>query len=133
MELVKRPTDETIQQIDFVIQGLENGKYKELAKEVEFHQKLKGADAPEFLRSLLHALEAAQLDIVKLTHLTDTQHANIADLTTRINQLEDARMTNDTDVQTLGKGVKYAIEPSPLDKSYELSEISNWLSNKGIY
>jgi hypothetical protein len=112
---------------------LENGKYKELAKEVEFHQKLKGDDDPNYIQSLIHALEAAQIDIVKLTQLTDQQHTDIVDLRNRIVDLEDRERTNQSDISTLGKGMKYAIDPSPLDKNYELNEISNWLTNKGIY
>jgi hypothetical protein len=130
---MKKPSNETLQQIDFVIQGLENGKYKELAKEVEFHQKLKGDDDPNYIQSLIHALEAAQIDIVKLTQLTDQQHTDIVDLRNRIVDLEDRERTNQSDISTLGKGMKYAIDPSPLDKNYELNEISNWLTNKGIY
>lgn len=133
MELIKRPTIETIQQIDFVIQGLENGKYKELAKEVEFHQKLKGANAPDFLLSLIHALEEAQIEIVKLRQLTDQQNMDINDLTTRLVNLETAKQTNYTDIQTIAKGIKYAISPDPLDKAYELQEISTWVSGKGVY
>jgi len=133
MEKVTRPSDETIQQIDFVIQGLENGKYKELAKEVEFHQKLKGEDNPDFLFSIFHALEEAQIEIIKLRQLTDQQHTDLREYEARIIDLEAHKSTNDGDIQTLGKGVKYAIDPSPLDKNYELNEISNWLSNKSIY
>ena len=130
---ITRPSDETIQQIDFVIQGLENGKYKEIPTEVEFHEKLKGADAPDFLYSLIHALEAAQLDIMNLQHRTDQQGIDITDLQQRLDTLESREQTNQADVQTIGKGIKYAISPDPLDKTYELQEISNWLGNKGIY
>jgi len=133
MEKITRPTDDTIQQIDFVIQGLENGKYKKLAKEVEFHQKLKGKDAPDFLFSMLHALEEAQIEIIKLKQLTDQQHMDVTELTTRIVDLEGAKHTNDADIKVLGKGVRYSIDPAPLEKNYELNEISNWLSNKAIY
>jgi len=133
MEKIERPTDETIQQIDFVIQGLENGKYKKLAKEVEFHQKLKGAEAPDFLLSIFHALEEAQMEIIKLRQLTDQQHMDLREYEARIIDLEAHKTTNDADIQVLGKGIKYAIEPSPLDKNYELNEINNWLSNKSIF
>lgn len=130
MQKITRPSDDTIQQIDFVIQGLENGKYKEIPKAVEFHQKLKGENAPDFIFSLLHALEQAQLDIVKLTQKADQQYR---DIDARIVDLEMAKQTNYTDIQTIGKGIKYAISPDPLDKTYELQEISNWLGTKGIY
>jgi len=133
MQTIKRPTDETIQQIDFVIQGLENGKYKELAKEVEFHQKLKGEDAPDFLYSLFHALEEAQIEIIKLQHLTTEQDKAINDFRNRISDLEVAKQTNDIDIQEIGKGIKYAIDPAPLEKGYELNQFGNWLGNKGIY
>ena len=133
MQSIVRPTDETIQQIDFVIQGLENGKYKELAKEVEFHQKLKGADAPSFLLSILIALEEAQIEIIKLKQVTDQQYTDLREYEARIIDLEAHKTTNDSDIQILGKGIKYAIEPSPLDKNYELNEINNWLSNKSIF
>jgi len=133
METIKRPTDETIQQIDFVIQGLENGKYKELAREVEFHQKLKGKDAPSFLLSILVALEEAQTEITKLQQVTNAQNDELIDFRNRICNLEMAKQTNDSDIQTIGKGIKYAIDPSPLEKNYELNEVSGWLSTKGIY
>ena len=133
MKVIKRPTIETIQQIDFVIQGLENGKYKELAKEVEFHQKLKGADAPDFLLSILVALEEAQIEIVKLQQLTDTQHLDLREYEARIIDLEAHKQTNDSDVQTIGKAIKYMMSPDPLDKAYELQEINQWLNNKGVY
>ena len=133
MEQMKKPSEETLQQIDFVIQGLENGKYKDLAKEVKFHQKLKGEDDPNYFQSLIFALEAAQIEIVKLTQLTDQQHTDINDLRNRVIDLEGAKDTNYADIQTIAKGIKYAIAPEPLDKAYELQEISTWVSGKGIY
>ena len=133
MELMKKPSDETLKHIDFVIQGIENGKYKELAKEVEFHQKLKGEDDPNYFQSLIFALEAAQIDITKLEqqaeqHDIDMKQAKI-DLETEYQNVR----TLETDVATIGKAVKYLMQPDPLNKSYELTEINNWMSNKGIY
>ena len=133
MKTIQRPTDETIQQIDFVIQGLENGKYKELAKEVEFHQKLKGKDAPSFLSSILVALEDAQFEIINLTEQNQLVKQDINDLMLRLNNLETAKQINDTDIQTIGKGIKYLMTPNPLDKAYDLQDINNWLSTKSIY
>jgi len=133
MQKITRPSDETIQQIDFVIQGLENGKYKEIPTEVEFHEKLKGADAPDFLYSLIHALEAAQLDILNLQNRTDQQGIDITDLQQRLDTLEIRERTSQADTVVMAKGIQYAIEPKPLDKSYDLQEVNNWLSTKGIY
>lgn len=133
MKTIQRPTDETIQQIDFVIQGLENGKYKELAKEVEFHQKLKGKDAPSFLSSILVALEDAQFEIINLTEQNQLVKQDISDLMLRLNNLETAKQINDTDIQTIGKGIKYLMAPNPLDKAYDLQDINNWLGTKSIY
>ena len=133
MKTIERPTDETIQQIDFVIQGLENGKYKELAKEVEFHQKLKGEDAPKFLLSILHALEEAQFEIIKLQQITDKQDIELREYEARIIDLEAHKQTNDADIQVIGKAIKYMMSPDPLDKAYELQEINQWLNNKGVY
>lgn len=133
MKTIQRPTDETIQQIDFVIQGLENGKYKELAKEVEFHQKLKGEDAPSFLSSILVALEDAQFEIINLTEQNQLARQDINDLMLRLNDLETAKQTNQTDIQTIGKGIKYLMSPDPLDKIYDLQEINSWLDTKSIY
>lgn len=131
--MIKRPSDETIQQIDFVIQGLENGKYKKLAKEVEFHQKLKGKDAPNFLYSLIHALEEAQIEIIKLGHKVDQQDIDLTDLTQRIVNLETYKYSNQIDITTIAKGIKYAISPNPLDKAHELQEVGNWITSQGVY
>ncbi len=133
MELMKKPSDETLKHIDFVIQGIENGKYKELAKEVEFHQKLKGEDDPNYFQSLIFALEAAQIDITKLENLTIQQDNDIRqakiDLETEYQKVQ----TLENDVKVIAKGIKYLMNPEPLEKNYELNEISNWMSNKGIY
>ena len=133
MLLMDKPSDETIKQIDFVIQGLENGKYKELAKEVEFHQKLKGADDPNCFQSLIFALEAAQIDITKLEQQTQQQQDAITMLKGSVADEQYKTQQLETDVKTLGKAILYLMSPDPLNKSYDLSEINNWLSNKSIY
>lgn len=126
MQTITKPSNETIKQIDFVIQGLENGKYKELAKEVEFHQKLKGKTDPNYFRSLIDALETAQYDINNLEQLTQQ-------LKTDLENRRVVSQTHEADIKLLGKAIKYLMSPDPLTKSYDLSEINNWLSNKAIY
>ena len=133
MKVIKKPTDETIQQIDFVIQGLENGRYKELAKEVEFHQKLKGMDAPEYFQSLIFALEAAQNDIMELERKVLLLETDLMTTKQDLTNEQSKTMQHDTDILQLAKAVKYLMAPNPLDKAYDLQEINNWLNTKSIY
>jgi len=133
MQIMIRPSDETLQKIDFVIQGLENGKYTELAKQVEFHQKLKGENDPSYFQSLINALEAAQIDIVKLEQQTMQQERTLMNAQSDLMNAEQKLRDQDTDIKTLGKAIRYLMAPDPITKNYELTEISNWLTNKAIY
>lgn len=50
---IDKPSDETLEKIDFVIQGLENGLFKDLSKKIDFHQKLKdGRTFPLYQESI---------------------------------------------------------------------------------
>lgn len=133
MQPMTKPSDETLKQIDFVIQGLENGKYKELAKEVEFHQKLKGEADPSYFQSLIIALETAQIDITRLEQQTRQLETDLYQTKQDLNDEYTKTLTRDIDIKVLGKAIKYLMAPDPLGKNYDLSEINNWLSNKSIY
>jgi len=131
--MMQKPTEETIQKIDFVIQGLENGRFTELAKQIEFHEKLKGSATPDYFGSLIDALEVAESDIVMLR----SQVAKLeAETTQQRQQLIDSGYKTDClegDIKELGKMIKYLLEPKPLEKSYELGQFSSWLTNRAIY
>ena len=75
---MKKPTQETIKKIDYIIQGLEDGRFTEISKAVEFHQKLKGDDEPTYFTDLLTELQVIRQDML--------------DLEARIRPLEDWQM-----------------------------------------
>ena len=91
--VLQKPSEETLKQIDFVIQGLENGKYKEIAKAVEFHQKLKGDDDPTYASGLWAFIEMQQRRIQSLEIDLGQAQSKDIDLTNRVDELET--MLND--------------------------------------
>jgi len=86
--IIERPSDETLEKIDFVIQGLENGQFEELAKKVDFHQKLKGEDTKRFIKTLLEVIEAQSFELNSLRSDLGTQTQKVDDLSSRLSELE---------------------------------------------
>lgn len=131
--MMQKPTEETIQKIDFVIQGLENGRFTELAKQIEFHEKLKGSATPDYFGSLIDALEVAESDIIMLQSQMSVVEAENNKQRQQLIDLEYKNNCLETDIKELGKMIKYLLDPKPLEKSYELGSFNTWLTNKSIY
>jgi len=86
--MIDMPEDETLEKIDFVIQGLENGQFKELAKKVDFHQKLKGEDSKRFVKSLVDVIDAQANELVNIQDRLSREQQQVTNLENRISELE---------------------------------------------
>lgn len=123
--------DDTVQKIDFIIRGLELGKYDEAAKKVEFLGKLSGDNSPRYIAKLLSR-------ITELENKVIFQGTEISNLTFRITQLEtdkismEAKVTLlETNMGTIAKAIRQLFEPRPLSDGYDMTEINAFCNNNG--
>lgn len=82
------PDDETLERIDFVIQGLENGQFTDITKKIDFHQKLKGEDTKRFIKSLIDVIEAQAGELRNIQDRLSREQDNRMSLENRVSELE---------------------------------------------
>lgn len=113
-------TKETAQKIDYLIQGMADGKFDEVAKKIEFVKKLSGDHAaPQYFQDLLRRIDELEEEKHELK-------AKLIDLETkRMNELNEIR----SDHATIARAIQWLMKPDPL--ASELFEIENFLSKHG--
>lgn len=121
--------DETVQKIDYIIRGLELGKYDEAAKKVEFLGKLTGDKSPQYIAKLL-----SRISVLENTNIT--QDTDIVNLVYKVSLLETAKanietkvISLETEMTTVAKAIRLLFEPKPLKDNYEMSEINTFCNN----
>jgi len=114
---LEKPTAETLEKIDFVIQGVENGLFKDLSKKIDFHQKLKGEDSKKFVQSLLAFVEDQQQAIYDLQVDRDNERSKLITAETRITDLENKVNNYNTDMRGIANALIAIANPDPLGQS----------------
>ncbi len=121
--------EKTVQTMDYILRGLELGKFDETSKKVEFLGKLSGDKSPKYIAKLLERITQLETE-VKQTDYEMSQHLN------RIVQLEydktntEGRINKLTDeMQTVAKAIRQLFEPKPLRDSYDMTEIDTFCNN----
>lgn len=124
--------EKTVQKIDYIIRGLELGKFDETSKKVEFLGKLSGDPAPGYIEKLLSRI--SQLEKENGTLESDNIRHESKIIEIEANHLEAERKITalEDDMTTVAKAIQYFMHPDPLGSSYELSNIEAFLSNKGV-
>lgn len=117
-KLLDKPADETIQRIDFVIQGLENGQFKDLAKKVDFHQKLKGEDAKRFIGSLIDTIEEQQQEINSLYSDTSMLREELRQVRDKVEHQETMLVDYMRNMRGIANGLLILAKPDPFDQDY---------------
>ena len=113
-------TKETAQKIDYLIQGMADGKFDEVAKKIEFVKKLSGDHAaPRYFQELLHRIDV----------LEEEKH----ELKNKLMELETKHMNDMNELRgdqaTIARAIQWLMKPDPL--ASELFEIENFLSKHG--
>ena len=125
----KRITPETAQKIDFLIEGVEEGKFDEVAQKIEFMKKLGGEHTPpSYLQDLLVDIQTLQFQYSQQRTLTSELEQQYINLQTEHEALKNSIQT---DMTRIAKALQYLFKPDPLNNSYELNEIDNFISDKG--
>ena len=117
-------SDKTVRSIDYILRGLELGKFDETAKKVEFLGKLSGDEAPRYIATLLAR-------IAELETLNSEAANDISSLQSRMATAESQTMGLTTDLQAIASGLRQLFEPKPLSNSWDMQEINNFCSKHG--
>ena len=116
-------TKDTVQKIDYLIQGVADGKFDEVAKKIEFMKKLGGDfEAPGYMQELLRRIDTLEEEKHELKGLLREQ---IAENINRSNEINDLR----TEMGTVAKFMQWQMKPDPL--ASELYDIENLISKHG--
>ena len=108
---IEKPEEETLEKIDFVIQGLENGQFEDLAKKVDFHQKLKGENAKRFVTSLIEVIEEQERELNYLR----TDHAALQN---KVIDLESMLHDYIRNMRGIANGLVLLADPDPFGQDY---------------
>lgn len=116
-----KPSEQTLEKIDFVIQGVENGLFKDLSKKIDFHQKLKGEDPKKFVQSLIEFVEDQQKCIHDLQIGWDNEQNKLIQAEVRISELENKVNNYNTDMRGVANALLTLTNPDPLGQNYNLN------------
>lgn len=123
--------EKTVQTIDYILRGLELGKFDETAKKVEFLGKLSGDETPKYIATLLKRINHLEKEL-ELANDTIEHH------TSRIISLEnykvelEAKVNNlDNDMTAIACAIRQLFEPKPLSKNWDLGDVNNFCNRHG--
>jgi len=111
------PNEETLEKIDFVIQGVENGLFKDLATKIDFHQKLKGEDSKKFIKSLIDVVNAQAEEIQTIRRDNHDLEQRIQMNESRIIDLESKVNNYNTDMRGVANALIKISNPDPLGQN----------------
>lgn len=113
-------TKETAQKIDYLIQGMADGKFDEVAQKIEFVKKLTGDyNPPRYFQDMLERIDVLEEEKHELK-------SKLIDLETKhTNEMNELR----SDLATIARAIQWLMKPDPL--ASELFEIENFLSKHG--
>lgn len=107
------PEAETIEKIDYVIQGLQNGQFKELTKKIDFHQKLKGEEAIPFVQSLIDVIKSQAIQLSAMHDRLDREQDNRFALENRVSELEVMLQNYTKNLRGIANGLAILADPKP--------------------
>lgn len=118
---IQRPSDETLKKIDFVIQGVENGLFKDLSKKIDFHQKLKGEDPTQFIQSLLAVVENQNRRIAELELAANEEKQQRFNAEAKLVEIEAKVCNYNSDMRGIANALLQIQYPDPLGQNFNLT------------
>ena len=109
-----KPSEQTLEKIDFVIQGVENGLFADLSKKIDFHQKLQGEDSKQFVASLINFVEEQQKALHDLQLDRDDERNKRIAAEGRIDTLEAKVSNYNSDMRGVANALMILSNPDPL-------------------
>ena len=123
--------ENTVRTIDYILRGLELGKFDDTAQKVEFLGKLSGENEPKYIATLLNRISELESHVAGQESAINT-HLN------RIIELEqykvesEAKLNNlQNDMRSVAIAIRQIFEPKPLKNSYDMSDIDTFCTRHG--
>lgn len=114
--------EKTVQTIDYILRGLELGKFDETAKKVEFLGKLTGDQSPKYIAKLLERINTLEIDARNLETELANERSNFDNWKIDI----DEKLRNHSrDMRGIAGGLGYLGNPDPFGNNYN----NNWDTN----
>lgn len=113
---IDKPSETTLEKIDFVIQGIENGQFEDLAKKIDFHQKLKGEDSKRFIKTLLEVIDAQSNELNSLRSDLGNERNKTMDLEARLLKLEDILFDYTRNMRGIANGLLMVTRNDPFNQ-----------------
>ena len=111
--------EETVQTMDYILRGLELGKFDETAKKVEFLGKLSGDQTPKYIAKVLERIETLEKEVIDLEVALANERSNFEAWKTDINE----KLMNYTrNMRGIAGGLGYLGKPDPFGADYN----NNW-------
>ena len=114
--------EKTVQTIDYILRGLELGKFDETAKKVEFLGKLTGDQSPKYIAKLLERINTLEiatrnLEVELANERSEYQNWKI--------DIDEKLRNHSRDMRGIAGGLGYLGKPDPFGTDYN----NNWDTN----
>jgi len=123
--------EKTVQTMDYILRGLELGKFNDTAKKVEFLGKLSGDKSPKYIATLLGRIKKLEDENLELEGQLANHNSRIIELENTKIELEAKINTLDNDMRDVATAIRQLFEPQPLKQNWDMNEIQNFCSRRG--
>jgi len=121
----------TVQTMDYILRGLELGKFDETAKKVEFLGKLSGDKAPRYVATLIKRITDLEFENRELRVDVDSSYNKIV-LLENYKMETEAKMNGfDQDMRDVAAAIRQLFEPQPLKQNWDYTDINNFCQRHG--
>jgi len=123
--MTNKLTNETAQKIDFLIQGVESGKFDEVVKKIEFMKNLSGDhDLPTYIQDVISDIRTLENDYMNV-------QSRIEQLEAAMSDFEQLKKETQQDMLEIAKALQYLFKPDPLDSRWDLDAVEAFIARKG--
>src|SRR6056297_2101775 len=103
--MTNKLTNETAQKIDFLIQGVESGKFDEVVKKIEFMKNLSGDhDLPTYIQDVISDIRTLENDYMNV-------QSRIEQLEAAMSDFEQLKKETQQDMLEIAKALQYLFKP----------------------
>lgn len=125
--------EETVQKIDYIIRGLELGKFDDTAKKVEFLGKLSGDKSPKYIATLINRITELEFELESTKSNAISDHSRILQLETDKIESNQKIQNLENDMSDVATAIRQLFEPKPLKNNYDLSAIEQFCQRRGSF
>jgi len=123
--------EKTVRTIDYILRGLELGKFDDTAQKVEFLGKLSGENEPKYIATLLKRISELENHVAGQESAINTHLNRLIELEQYKVESEAKLNTLQNDMRSVAIAIRQIFEPKPLKNSYDMSDIDTFCNRYG--